>query len=76
MRGRLSDEQVVGHKVRKAILDLLWDRDGGLPLTAIHNELPDAPDLSTTSYHVRILCQYGFVVSEGDNTATPVYVLA
>ncbi len=76
MRGRLSDEQVLGHTIRKAIINLLDERDGGLPLTAIHNELPNAPDLSTTNYHVRVLCAYGFVVSEGDNTATPVYVLA
>jgi hypothetical protein len=76
MRGRLSGEQVLGHPVRKAVMDLLWEREGGLPMTAIHNELSDPPDLSTLSYHVRILCAYGFVVSEGDNTATPVYVLA
>ncbi|MBS0550730.1 MAG: helix-turn-helix transcriptional regulator [Proteobacteria bacterium] len=76
MRGRMSGDQVLGHPIRKAVVDLLWDREGGLPLTAIHNELPDSPDLSTLSYHVRVLCAYGFVKSEGDNTATPVYVLA
>jgi hypothetical protein len=74
--GRLTDDQVLGHQMRRDIVNLLHERDGGLPVTAICNELPDVDGLSTVSYHVRVLCQYGFVVSEGDNTATPVYVLA
>jgi hypothetical protein len=61
---------------RAAIINLLDEREGGLPATAICNELTDRPDLSTVVFHGRVLCDYDFVVSEGDNTVTPVYVLA
>lgn len=74
--GEWSEDRVLGHPTRKAIINLLDQREGGLPATAIFNELPDTDGLSTVSYHVRVLCQHGYVVSEGDNTATPVYVLA
>ncbi|HEY4778666.1 MAG TPA: hypothetical protein VIH47_03630 [Solirubrobacterales bacterium] len=62
--------------MRAEILLLLESQggQGGLSATAVCHEV-DAPNLSTATYHFRVLCQAELVKADGD-AAVPVYSLA
>lgn len=69
------EDKVLGHPIRREVIAMLEEREGGLPATAIYHELDEAPNVTTLRYHLRVLCAHDFIKADRDNTSTPVYVL-
>lgn len=62
---RRRRERATGHPVRAAILSQLQD-GRALPATALAQELPGSPGLSTVVYHLAVLADAELVKSAGE----------
>lgn len=59
------------HAGRAAILELLKDEDGGLPVREIQARLPMALTLARIEYHLRVLAAHGLVAKRGSAFGCP-----